>query len=275
MTAKKLISDETKRLLPFAPDSENIVKLIFEEVTGRDAFLERISGGEVSESETAKITEMVSKCMNGEPVQYVTGKQYFMGNEFAVTPDVLIPRADTEILAEAVIKYSKGKRLNILDLCTGSGCIGISAAKAVPEATVCCSDISEAAIEVAKSNIIRNKTEKNTVTLVSDMFEKCGVYDVIASNPPYIPKKVISTLEKRVKDHEPHSALDGGNDGLDFYRQIALEAGGHLSENGRLFLEIGYDQKESVTKLLDKAGFSDIVCLKDYSGNDRVIICRK
>lgn len=209
---------------------------------------------------------------NGMPIQYITNKQEFMGLSFYVDENVLIPQPDTEILVEEVLNKIN-KQDKILDLCTGSGAIGISLAKNTENVKIYMSDISEKALEIAQRNINKNKVEEKCELVTSDMFENIySKYDIIISNPPYIESEEIKILPKEVRN-EPIIALDGGFDGLDFYRIIANEAYKYLKEDGILALEIGYNQKEKVIDLLNKTGkYKDIYCKKDLGGNDRVVI---
>lgn len=211
------------------------------------------------------------------PLQYLTGKAPFMGFTFMVDERVLIPRYDSESLAEACERYinkkiheePEGKDFRILDLCTGSGCIGISLARLCPGAKVTLSDISRDALDVAKENARR---------LGADVEIRCGSlfqpvperYNLIVSNPPYIPTADIGTLMPEVRDHEPVRALDGKEDGLYFYRQIVREAPDHLEDGGRLFLEIGWDQGPALSEMLMGAGYREIEIRQDLSGRDRI-----
>ena len=240
---------------------------------------------------------LVDDRASGRPLQYITGIQEFMGLEFDVNENVLIPRQDTETMVEDVISVIKdgvlrgeslegtGRReWDILDLCTGSGAIGISLAKLLTgvKVNVTCSDVSKVALEVARKNAGKLGVSKNIKFAEGDMFApfdgrfKKKKFDLIASNPPYIESDVIPTLQTEVRDHEPMSALDGGEDGLDFYRVIAREAGEFLKKRGILFLEIGCDQGNAVRELLTEAeGYSDVRCLKDLAGRDRIIYAVK
>ncbi len=211
-----------------------------------------------------------------EPIQYIMGEAPFFGYSFYVTPSVLIPRFDTEILVEEALRYVRpGSR--VLDLCTGSGCILLTI---LSEAGRCfgaeCnvrgdgSDVSDEALSVAKINAERLGVGANFI--LSDLFDNIsGTYDIITTNPPYIRTGVIRELDPEVRDHEPELALDGKTDGLFFYRKIAEGAGMHLPGGGRLIMEIGYDQAEDVTRILSRSGFTDVCCIKDLAGCDRVI----
>lgn len=202
------------------------------------------------------------------PLQHLTGEQEFMGLSFLVNEDVLIPRQDTECLVERVLPFVRQRR--VLDLCTGSGCIAISLAKLGEPASVEAVDISIRALDVAKENAER--LEAKVLFRQSDLFAEVeGQYDVIVSNPPYIPPAVIDTLMPEVKQHEPQIALDGGADGLDFYRRIAADAVDAFGAEGWLFLEIGWEQGAAVADLLWKSGYSDVQVHQDLAGRDRVV----
>mgnify|MGYP001042594736 FL=1 len=205
------------------------------------------------------------------PLQYITGVQEFMGLEFDVDENVLIPRQDTEILVEEVLKVCKGK--SVLDLCTGSGCIILSLAKYGNLKMAVGSDISEKALQVARKNA--KKLNLDVLFICSDLFEKIeGKYDIIVSNPPYIKSEDYISLMPEVRDHEPKLALEAGTDGLIFYRRIINDLPRFLNPGGFVFFEIGYDQGGAVEKLLSKAGFTDIKVKKDLSGLDRVVYAK-
>lgn len=205
------------------------------------------------------------------PLQYITGEQEFMGLPFFVSPAVLIPRQDTERLVEAAMPYCEGKR--VLDVCTGSGCIILSLAKLCKPCLAVGTDLSGEALLVAKQNAAALSVEAEFVQ--GDLFENvAGLYDVILSNPPYIPTGEIINLMPEVRDYEPHMALDGSADGLHFYRRITKEAKGHLTEGGMLFFEIGCEQAEAVALCLAENGFGEISVKKDYAGLDRVVYGR-
>lgn len=214
----------------------------------------------------------LDKIIEGIPVQYLVNEQEFYGLKFFVNENVLIPQPDTEIIVEEALNIiSDGDR--VLDLCTGSGVIGVTIANK-KNANVVASDISKKALEVARINA--DNLGDSKVTLVeSDLFEKIeGKFNVIVSNPPYIKKDVIRTLSKEVQN-EPIIALDGGIDGLDFYKKIVEEALNYLEDGGYLLLEIGYDQKEEVLNLVINKNYKDIRVRKDLSNNDRVVIMQK
>ena len=223
-----------------------------------------------------RFKKYVVKLNSGKPIQYITNNQEFMKLNFYVDENVLIPQPDTEILVEEVLNICGNKNLNynILDLCTGSGAIGVSVAKYIQNSNIVMTDISNKAIEIAEKNAKENNVIDKCFFVNSDMFEKIKEkFDIIVSNPPYIKTDVIGTLDKEVQN-EPRIALDGGKDGLEFYKIIANQAWKYLNENGILALEIGHDQKEEVVNLLKQVGkYKDIYSKKDLSGKDRIIIC--
>ncbi len=218
----------------------------------------------------AKICEMLERRLNGEPLDYIIGESEFYGMKFFVNENVLIPRPETELLCEIAIKEIGEKKLTVLDLMTGSGCIA-GAIKNNTNATVVASDVSEEALKVARVNLISLGAE----TVKSDVFKSLEdrTFDLIVSNPPYIVTNVIETLQEEVQK-EPFIALDGGEDGLRFYREIANQSPARLNEGGMLLLEIGYDQADAVCSLLNEA-FCEITVIKDLEGHDRIIKARK
>ncbi len=226
-----------------------------------------------TEDELKIFWEYIEKRAGGLPVAYILGEKEFMGLTFKLNEDTLIPRPDTECLVEKIIEENTVSLPKILDLCTGSGCIGISLAHFIKDSTVILTDISENALLKAEENALLNdvsdRVEVARLDVLNDEIEKG--YDIIVSNPPYIKTDVMKTLE--VSEFEPHRALDGGDDGLVFYRVIAKKAYASLEKGGMLAFEIGYDQGEEVKALLSK--FSSVKLYKDYGDNDRVVVAIK
>lgn len=217
---------------------------------------------------------MIAKRASRIPLQQILGSQEFMGLDFFVNEHVLIPRQDTETLVELVLQEQPDPEKKLLDLCTGSGCIAISLAVKGGYESVTATDLSEEALKVAERNAKTH--QKKIIFRQGDLFSalprtEAGTFDIITSNPPYIPTAVIATLEPEVREHEPMMALDGTEDGLKFYRQIAKQAGTWLKPGGAIYLEIGYDQGEAVSGLLRDAGFDRVRVVKDLPGKDRVV----
>ena len=217
--------------------------------------------------------EMIAKRASRIPLQQILGSQEFMGLDFFVNEHVLIPRQDTETLVELVLQEQQGPEKKLLDLCTGSGCIAISLAVKGGYRSVTATDLSEEALKVAERN---EQAGHPFIFRQGDLFtampqSEAGTFDIITSNPPYIPTAVIATLEPEVREHEPMMALDGTGDGLKFYRRIAKEAGTWLKPGGAVYLEIGYDQGKAVSELLSEAGFDKVRVVKDLPGKDRVV----
>ncbi|MBR3003013.1 MAG: peptide chain release factor N(5)-glutamine methyltransferase [Clostridia bacterium] len=219
----------------------------------------------------------VEKVKKGTPIEHITHLKEFMKMNFYVNENVLIPRQDTEILVEEAIKIAqKTNAKKILDLCTGSGAIAISIAKYVENSEVTAIDISKEALRVAKKNATNNEVQNQITFIESDLFSKIRntKFDMIISNPPYIKKEVIKKLSKEVQK-EPLIALDGGYDGLDFYKKIVRNAYEYLKLGGYLCLEIGYDQKKSVTQIIEQEGkYINIYSKKDLYDNDRIIVAK-
>ena len=233
---------------------------------------------ELASQEEQLYNQYISERALGKPVSYITGMKEFMGLEFAVNEAVLIPRPETELLVEEAVRVLNGKAMRVLDLCTGSGAIAVSIRHFVPQAEVTATDLSEEALKVAWENAER-LTAGGIRFLQGDLFEAfsnlqspgSGLFNLIVSNPPYIPAKVIDGLMPDVKDFEPRLALDGGTDGLDIYRRLIPQAAEHLAPGGVLLLEIGFDQGETVPDLCRQAGLGNIAVLKDLAGLDRVV----
>lgn len=252
-------------------EAELDARLLLEQVCGTNRNTLLAHGDrEVSAKEIEEYREMIGKRAERIPLQQITGTQSFMGLTFSVDENVLIPRQDTELLVEeALQELHDGMR--ILDLCTGSGCILLSLLNYSNDCEGIGADISEKALVVAEKNRVRLGME-NAAFIQSDLFENIeGSFDMLVSNPPYIQAEVIETLMPEVREHEPQIALDGGSDGLDFYRRIIAECGEYLKCGGMLFFEIGCDQGEDVKKLLEENGFLEVRVVKDYGGLDRVV----
>ncbi len=269
-----------KAALSMLPNGKNEARMIMSYATGLGT-TELITRSKelMRDDDFEEFQKRIYARIEGKPLQYILGMQEFMGMPFRVNPSVLIPRLDSEILAEKVIETINRlsiRRAEVLDLCTGSGALGISIAAKVPDAIVTMTDVSEEALHTAMGNAGLNDVNRRCIFLLGDMFSAVPDdkhYDVIVCNPPYIPSAVIDTLDVEVKDHEPRMALDGGRDGLDFYRIIADEASLHLKTGGVLALEIGADQAADVKKLLEEANtYEGTRVIRDLAHLDRVII---
>ena len=224
---------------------------------------------DMSVEQVAEYESVLNKRAEHVPLQYITGEQEFMGIPFHVNDAVLIPRQDTETLVEEALKVVR-PGMKVLDMCTGSGCILISILKNIVDVQGFGYDISKQAINVAKENAKLNNV--NATFERSDLFENVlDKFDVIVSNPPYIPTDVIGGLMPEVAMYEPMQALDGKEDGLHFYRRIIDNASDYLNPGGKLLFEIGHDQGESVSALMKEAGLKDVTVIKDLAGNDRVV----
>ncbi len=250
-----------------------------------------IDNPEIKSADSAKVRRLLQRRIKGEPVQYIIGHIEFLGLTIRVGKGVLIPRPETELLVEEVIKTVKSKALStksseknssrftahalrtLLDLCTGTGCIALSLAKKFPVAKVYGTDLSKDTLVYARKNAMANNI-KNVRFSQGSLFDavKGKKFDIITANPPYIRRDEIETLQPEIRDWEPVAALDGGADGMDFYRAILSAASGHLNPNGLIFLEIGYDQAEGVQKIARSAGFKEITVIKDYAGIGRILV---
>lgn len=229
------------------------------------------------EEAAEKFQKLLAERERRVPLQQILGDTEFMGLTFLVNEHVLTPRQDTELLVELALKnlQCRTSPARVLDMCTGSGCIAVSLACLGKPASVTAVDLSEEALQVAKQNAEKNQAAVHFIK--SDLFQELvgETYDVIISNPPYIPSNVIPRLMPEVRDHEPHMALDGGADGLDFYRILAQVGRPYLAEGGSVFYEIGYDQGESVSRILEVCGYHEIAVHKDLNGLDRVVSAEK
>lgn len=242
-------------------------------------------GRELGPAELAAFRDLVRRAGEHEPVQYLTGAAHFFGLELAVTPDVLIPRPDTETLVEAVLRHLKlasdtgtEQTLRIADLCTGSGAIALALATHLKNARVLATDLSEPAAAVARDNARRLGLADHVEVRVGDLFEPLGgepPFHVITANPPYIPAAKLADLDRNVRDYEPRLALDGGEDGLAIHRRLLGEGAGHLMPGGRLFVEMQFDQGPALRAAAEAAGaWEDIQVLRDFSGHQRVLLAR-
>ena len=224
-----------------------------------------------------RVEELVQRRLAGEPVAYIVGEWEFYGLPLDISSDVLIPRSDTEVLAERAILRARaaGEGGRVLDLCAGSGCIGLAVAAQAPNARVVLGEWSDAALKICRQNIRRNSLSGRVVPMQVDAREKpersLGEFQCIVCNPPYIPHGDISGLDSSVRDYEPHLALDGGEDGLDFYRAISEKWKTALVPGGRLYFEVGIGQADSVLRIMRTQGFGDIQIVKDLHGIPRVV----
>lgn len=275
-------------------EADTDARLLLEHVCGTDRNTLLAHGDrEVTKEQESRYRELTEKRSRHIPLQYLTGVQDFMGLEFSVNEQVLIPRQDTEILVEEALR-NLHDGMRVLDMCTGSGCILISLLNYSNNCEGVGADISGEALEVAEKNAekllgvpVRSGLQEDSGApgefsgasagtrvgfVQSDLFEKVeGKYDMIVSNPPYIRSTVIDTLMPEVQDHEPRQALDGGEDGLLFYRRILEDVSGYLEKGGMLLFETGYDQGDAVCRLMEQAGFLEVRVIKDYGGMDRVV----
>ena len=224
----------------------------------------------------ARVRALVQRHLDGEPTAYLIGEWEFYGLPLDISRDVLIPRPDTEVLAGLAIDFVKTQgACRVLDLCAGSGCIGLAVASQCPESRVVLGELSEGALRICRQNIRRNGLSGRVVPMQMDALApppaQLGEFRCLVSNPPYIPAGDIPGLDPSVRDHEPHMALDGGADGLDFYRNLAGEWKNALTVGGKIFLEVGIGQADDVLRLLRAQGFGDLEITKDLNGIPRVV----
>ena len=279
MTIREAIRKATIKLKMQNIDSPKLkARLLMQFILGQTRqYIMVYDEKKITQEQEEKYFKNVEKIGKGIPLQHITHQQEFMKMNFYVNQDVLIPRPDTENLVEEVIQIANQiNAKKILDLCTGSGAIAISLAKYIKDSQITASDISKKALEIAEKNAKNNEVDKQITFLTSDLLEGLPKekYDIIVSNPPYIKREIIRTLEEEVQK-EPLMALGGGWDGLDFYRKIIHQADEYLKYGGYLCLEIGYDQKIDVIELIEQEEkYVDTYCKKDLYGNDRVIITK-
>jgi len=249
-------------------------RVLLKHVLKKDDTYLLVHGDESLSKEEQDLYELfLQKREQGMPVAYITGSKEFMGMEFRVNEHTLIPRPDTEVAVTEALEAirSHGYR-KVLDLCCGSGAIGLSIAASFEFTNVTLSDINKEALDVASENAVRLGLEERVRIVYSDLFSSIeDSYDLIVSNPPYISGEDMKKLEKTVRDYEPHLALYGGVSGLDFYRSITQQAPRYLRENGMLIFEIGYDQSSEVEKMMKEYGFKNVHTIKDFSGLSRVV----
>lgn len=275
MTHRKILDEAVNKLkVAGITEAQNDAFVLWQEAFGLSRTGYLINADREADSNlTPKFWMLVNLRCTRMPLQYITGKAYFMGLEFKVTPAVLIPRFDTEVLVEEALKHVD-ENSTVLDMCTGSGCIAISLA-VLGKCPVTAVDISPEALEIARLNATHNKAD-NVNFIQSDMFQNVtGSFDMIVSNPPYIPTKDVRELMPEVLEHEPKLALDGQEDGLFFYRILVERCGGFLKPGGMLIMEIGYNQAEEVYALLEKNNYMDIRVIKDLAGLYRVVCGRR
>jgi release factor glutamine methyltransferase len=263
-------------------DAEREAEIIVSHCLGTDRVILYRDNPLIHEEADSKIDEYLKRRSLREPLQYILGYTGFYGLRIKTGRGVLIPRPETELLAEAAIKILRGQQKTsatsrILDLCTGTGCIALALANAFPDAKVYGTDISEKALQFAQENADMNRIQ-NVTFLKGNLFDpvkKNLRFDLIISNPPYIESGSIQDLEPEIKDWEPLEALDGGDDGLAYYRVIIPQAGDYLKEHGYLMFELGVNQADRVKKMEEEAGFQDVSVVRDFAGIERIIILKK
>jgi release factor glutamine methyltransferase len=270
-------------------DADREAELIVSHCLGIDRLHLYKEDPDIPENILLQIYGYIRRRAAREPLQYILGYTEFHGLKIKVGPGVLIPRPETELLVEEAIKILRnagkgtGKvkvsyNLKILDLCLGSGCIALALAREFPDAQVYGTDTSEVALTYARENADRNRMQ-NVTFLKGSLFDPLKnsdlKFDVIISNPPYIKRDEIGNLQPEIRDWEPVEALDGGEEGLDYYKMLIPEAGNYLKENGYLVLEIGIGQSDEVKWMAEEASFQDIIVIRDYSGIERILIANK
>ena len=277
MTIKEIIIRYSKELEEISPTPRLDVETLLQKVLDVDRLYILLNlDKSLSEDEEKLFNKFIEERLDNRPIAYIVENREFMGLDFYVKEGVLIPRPDTEVLVEEVIELGKDKgSINILDIGTGSGAITVSLAKYLVNAKITSVDISDIALEIGEKNAQSNDVDDRITFIKSDLFtniDKDMKFDIIVSNPPYIKREVIETLDKQVKDFEPYNALEGGIDGLDFYRAITTQGKNYLNKGGILAYEVGHDQSEDVSKLMEKDGYTNIYTRKDLQQIDRVVI---
>ncbi|QJA09948.1 peptide chain release factor N(5)-glutamine methyltransferase [Romboutsia sp. CE17] len=279
MTIKDIIINYSKKLENISDTPRLDVEILLEKALGGvdNLYIRLNLNKELTKDQEILFNDFIEDRLKGRPIAYIVENREFMGLDFYVKEGVLIPRPDTETLVEELIDICKSKEnLHILDIGTGSGAITISLAKYLPTSMVKSLDISDIPLEVGKQNAITNGVSERIEFIKSDLFNSIEntdmKFDVIVSNPPYIPKCDIDTLHTQVKDYEPYNALEGGEDGLDFYRKITAQSKKYIKENGILAYEVGHDQAKDVAEIMVNNGYTNIYTKKDLQGIDRVVI---
>ena len=279
MTIKDIIINYSKKLENISDTPRLDVEILLEKALGGvdNLYIRLNLNKELTKDQEILFNGFIEDRLKGRPIAYIVKNREFMGLDFYVKEGVLIPRPDTETLVEELIDICKSKEnLHILDIGTGSGAITISLAKYLPTSMVKSLDISDIPLEVGKQNAITNGVSERIEFIKSDLFNSIEntdmKFDVIVSNPPYIPKCDIDTLHTQVKDYEPYNALEGGEDGLDFYRKITAQSKKYIKENGILAYEVGHDQAKDVAEIMVNNGYTNIYTKKDLQGIDRVVI---
>ena len=278
-TYNEIYIDARKKLRDGGTEAASLeARLIISDAAGKSMdVLLRDMGLYTSDEVVRKVSEMVERRLEGEPVAYITGSWEFYGLPLMITKDVLIPRNDTEVLVETAITALKGRKMNarVIDLCTGSGCIGCAIAKELPATHVVLADNSRAALSVAKQNVQRNRLNPRVSCVELDALATppmmLGSFDVMTCNPPYIPKADLETLDRSVKDYEPLAALDGGEDGLTFYRAILQKWHNVVRVGGLMLFEVGIGEAQAVMELMQAAGLNNIGTVRDTQGIERVV----
>lgn len=277
MKVSVLLKDAKTQLIA-AGKQESLVdaEWLMCEVTGLTRTTLQLSGDVLlSDHQVKTFKRYMQKRLDGTPIQYILGIQSFYGYEFEVNANVLIPRFETEELVDRAIRWSRKRAAKtLIDMCTGTGCIGLTVLKECEEMSGHLVDYSPEAISVAKKNRHNLNLEQRCKIWHSDLFEALPdiKVDMVISNPPYIGREIIDTLDIEVKCFEPVMALDGGVDGLDFYRRISVDAKAYLNEGGILMFEIGYDQMQAVSGILEVNGYKEIEGFQDMSGKDRMVM---
>ena len=278
MTIKEILIQYSKELENISDTPRLDVEMLLKKALGDvdSMYIRMYLDKQLTEEQEKYFLEMIKERLNERPIAYIIGNREFMGLDFFVQEGVLIPRPDTETLVEEIINICNNRtELNILDIGTGSGAITISLAKYLDKSHVISADISDIALEIASKNAISNNVDERIDFIKSDVFSnvpKEEKFDLIVSNPPYIRKADIDGLDRQVKDFEPYNALEGGEDGLDFYRKITKESKAFLKNKGILAYEVGHDQAQDVSQIMQENGFEGIYTKCDLQGFERVVI---